>query len=120
MNLVVQGVDVGQTISSFGTGVASENVFEIAARLFAVGTQVEGFKAEKKLDFVFARNSHCVSSGACFVVFFLLCRALQPGLFKCRITQCQEVIGLFCCTNDVPIIEIFAFHYAVFLLCHAK
>ena len=53
MNLIVQGVDVGQTISSFGTGVGLEDVFEIAARLFAAGRQVEGFKAESKVDFVF-------------------------------------------------------------------
>ena len=120
VNLVVQGVNVGQTISSLGTGVAFKDVFEIAAWLFAVRWQVEGFKAESKIDFVFAWKSHCVSLSLCFVVLFLLRRTLQSGLLNCRITHCQEVIGLFCSTNDVPIFKIFAFYHAVFLLCHAK
>ena len=49
VNLVMsKGLDIWQTITGLCTDVAFQDIFRIAAWLFAIGWQVKSFKPESK------------------------------------------------------------------------
>ena len=125
VNLVIsKGVDIWQTITGLCTGVAFQDIFGIAAWLFAVGWQVKSFKPESKADFFFGWKCHCISLFCYFFFLFLLSAWSLPKQVSCSLRRHTYLSGdgfaLFTGANDVPVVKVFALHSSTSLVRYSK
>ena len=95
VNLVrSKGVDIWQTITGLCTDVASQqDIFRIAAWLFAIGWQVKSFKPESKVDFFFGWKCHCISLFSCVFFLFLLSAWSLPKQVCCSLRGHTSLSG---------------------------
>ena len=123
VNLVrSKGVDIWQTITGLCTDVASQDIFRIAAWLFAIGWQVKSFKPESKVDFFFGWKCHCISLFLTFSSFSFSVRDLFQNRFlvRCVVTHLCWEMGLFTGANDVPAVKVFALQSSTSLARYTK
>ena len=128
VNLVMsKGLDIWQTITGLCTDVAFQDIFRIAAWLFAIGWQVKSFKPESKLKLTSSLvgnvilHCHCL----CFLTFSSF-SSLVRDLFQnrylvcCVVTHLCREMGLFTGANDVPVAKIVALHSSTSLVRYTK
>ena len=113
VNLIIsKGVDIWQTITGLCTGVAFQDIFGIAAWLFAVGWQVKSFKPESKLMLTSSLVGNVIVY-LCFLTFSSFSFSVRDlfqnrFLVRCVVTHICREMGLFTGANDVPVVKVFA------------
>ena len=116
----MQGMDVGQAITSRGATVSLQDISETAARFFAVRWKIVSCKSKSKVDFVDRWERH----GPTFLlhlVFFVAFSVPDQCIFPLvRVAKlCAVVRQLFGAYNP-PFVQIFSFHNTAGLVGNSK
>ena len=124
VNQVIKGVDIWQTITGLCTDVAFQDIFRIAAWLFAIGWHIKSFKPESKFKLTSSLVGNVIVY-LCFLTFSSFSFSVRDlfqnrFLVRCVVTYICREMGLFTGANDVPVVKVFALHSSTSLVRYTK
>ena len=109
MNLVMQGMYIGQMVTGLGTTVTLQNISKTTAGLLAVRWKVISSKSKSKVDFIvhWKRPDETTFLHHVFAVLFSV--PCYFAFLLVRIAKLYEVVRQFFGANYPPLVQIFSF-----------